>query len=513
MRMRIIRLRVDGLNSANAAAFESAAAKAGAKGADTWKGRAALTVSDDIDQEALLAGLRDAGFPCARIEARDVVRIGGMTCRSCELTVEEAFKGVAGVTSVDADASRGEAVITYRDQRPTDAALQAALDGHAYVVGGDALSERPTFGRLFALFAAVLLLGALLSRLGALDAGYELGGGSNFLQAVLIGLLAGSTSCVAVAGGLLLSSAKAFRERYGAGAVMPVFAFVGGRVASYALLGGVLGAVGGFVDLPPAATGALIVAAAIYMLVMGLDMLGIAPAWLKRFAPRMPKSLGGRVVAAGKGAHPAMPALLGAATFFLPCGFTQALQLYALSSGSFAAGATVLGGFALGTAPVLTAVGWASTSLKGKAGTLFFQFSGALVVVLGIWNVQNGLTVAGYPLRLPSFPSAATAAVDGPDPNVNVVDGVQVIDVSLTAVSPFYAPTNAFVVRAGVPVRMTLRGVGTGCRSLFQIPEFGVKTALNKAVNVVEFTPTRPVTATFSCSMGMFPGRITVVKG
>lgn len=509
----MIRLRVDGLSAVNAAAFEAAASAAGALHTDTWKGRAAVTIADDASPDELIARLAAAGFPSQKEKGTAVVRIGGMTCRSCELTIEEGFRSVPGITNVTADAARGTATIAFDGERPDDAVLQATLEGHAYEVGADSAQERPSLARLAALFGAVLLLAALLGRLGALDAGYQLGNGSNFLQAVFIGLLAGSTSCVAVAGGLLLSSAKAFRKRYGSGAVAPVFAFVGGRVASYALLGGVLGTVGAFVDPPPAVTGALIIAAAAYMLVMGLDMLGIAPAWLRGVMPRMPKALGGRVLSAGnKDAHPAMPALLGAATFFLPCGFTQALQLYALSSGSFAAGAAVLGGFALGTAPVLTVLGWASTSLKGKFGTVFFQFSGALVVVLGIWNVQNGLTVAGHPLRMPSFPSAATAAQAAPDPNVDIVDGVQVIDVALTATAPFYSPANAFVVRAGVPVRMTLRGVGTGCRSIFQIPEFGVKTALNKAVNVVEFTPTKPLTATFSCSMGMFPGRITVVR-
>lgn len=511
--MRIIRLRVDGLTAANAAAFEAAAASVGATRTDTWKGRAAVTIDDGTSSGDLVARLAFAGFPSRLEKNSAVVHIGGMTCRSCELTIEEGFRRAHGVTSVSADAAKGIATITYEGERPDDASLQATLEGHAYEVGAESTTERPSLGRVLALFGAILLLAALLGRLGALDAGYQLGNGSNFLQAVVIGLLAGSTSCVAVAGGLLLSSAKAFKRRYGSGAMTPVAAFVGGRVASYALLGGVLGAVGAFVDPPPAVTGALIIAAALYMLVMGLDMLGIAPRWLRGMMPRMPKAIGGRMLSAGgKDAHPAMPALLGAATFFLPCGFTQALQLYALSSGSFAAGAAVLGGFAIGTAPVLTALGWASTTLKGKAGALFFQFSGALVVVLGVWNVQNGLTVIGHPLRMPSFPATATAAQAAPDPNVAVKDGVQVIDVALTAASPFYAPANSFVVKAGMPVRMTLRGVGTGCRSIFQIPEFGVKTALNKSVNVVEFTPTKPVTATFSCSMGMFPGRITVVK-
>ena len=57
-----------------------------------------------------------------------------------------------------------------------------------------------------------------------------------------------------------------------------------------------------------------------------------------------------------------------------------------------------------------------------------------------------------------------------------------------------------------------INGIGMGCRSMFQIPKFGVSVALNKPVNVIEFTPTSDGDATFSCSMGMYRGSITVVK-
>ena len=120
--------------------------------------------------------------------------------------------------------------------------------------------------------------------------------------------------------------------------------------------------------------------------------------------------------------------MFGGATFFFPCGFTQALQVYALTTGSFFGSAAILAGFAIGTAPALLALGWASSSLKGKFGKLFFQFSGALVIVLGLWNMQNGLTLAGYPISLPQFKleSAVSAETDTKqdtdktDPNVKL---------------------------------------------------------------------------------------------
>lgn len=210
-----------------------------------------------------------------------------------------------------------------------------------------------------------------------------------------------------------------------------------------------------------------------------------------------------------------MPALLGAGTFFLPCGFTQSLQLYALTTGSFMKGALVLGAFALGTAPALLTLGWASSSLKGNAGKLFFQFSGALVVVLGLWNIQNGFTVAGYPLALPDLSPASGAVAAGADAGANlpkVVNGKQVITMDVGGPNGPYYP-DVLTVKAGTPVRWEINGVNVaGCISYLQSRQLGVGLSLKQGPNVAEFTPPTPGSYVFSCSMGMYRGTINVVS-
>jgi hypothetical protein len=167
----------------------------------------------------------------------------------------------------------------------------------------------------------------------------------------------------------------------------------------------------------------------------------------------------------------------------------------------------VLAAFALGTAPTLLALGWASTSLKGATGEKFFRFAGALVVVLGLWNLQNGLTSMGYPIRLPEPAPIAGVA----DPNVKLEDGVQVIRMKLS-VDPFYKPSDRFVVKAGLPVRLEIAGIGTGCRGELIVPKARARVALNKPLNTLTFTPKKPGSYVFSCGMGMFPGLITAVQ-
>lgn len=441
--------------------------------------------------------------------------VDGMSCRSCELTIERKLGAVPGVRSVEASTPRGEVALSCDGPAPSLEVLNAALGGETYVVRGcgtPSAAKRPTFGQVAGAFAAVFLLGWLASRLGLLSSDFAVDGSGGFWAVFLIGLLAAASSCIAVSGGLLLASSANYNKRYGSedgvARMTPVLMFVAGRVLSYAVFGGLIGALGKLLAPSPLAAGVIITLAALYMLIMGLDMLKLAPAWLKAVQPRMPKAIARRVVDAEGREHPAMPFLLGALTFFIPCGFTQALQIYALTVGSFAQGGMVLAAFALGTAPSLLALGWASTSLKGERGEKFFRFAGALIVVLGSWNLQNGMTALGYPLALPDFRPAPAVAAE--DPNVRVVDGVQVIRMRLS-VNPAYKPSDSYVVKAGLPVRMEIEGIGTGCRGTLMVPKARASVALTRQLNILEFTPKKPGDYVFSCAMGMFPGLIKAI--
>lgn len=444
------------------------------------------------------------------------VCISGMSCQACEVKIERAFRAVPGVAKVDVNAATGRARIAHGAAAPTLADLNSAVEHLGYRVSEkkDSPSERqrvegqPSLWQAAGLFALVLFLGFLFGRLGWLNLAGSVGDAASFGSVFLVGLLAASSSCIAVSGGLMLSGVTSFAAQHPTASrarlLQPILLFVTGRLAGYALFGGLIGVIGQAIAPPPLVTGFITVIVAVFMLIMGLDMLGIAPPWLKRLLPRMPKALAHRVLDAEGNQHPAMPLLLGAGTFFLPCGFTQSLQLYALTTGSFLGGATALFAFALGTAPALIALGWASSALKGRAGKFVLRFSGALVAVLGVWNVQNGLTVAGYPIE---FPNANPAAVvSGP------MDRAPVSTVNIRVSDNGYAP-KSFALTAGVPATLRISGKTSGCLSTFVIPKLGINKVLKTSgVTEIAFTPKDPGRYTFSCGMGMYRGSFTVTK-
>lgn len=348
-----------------------------------------------------------------------------------------------------------------------------------------------------------------------------------FISALLLGLVAGSSSCLAVSGGLMLSIVGKANDRLGKMTKQMrmrfTISFVVGRIVSYGLLGGLIGWLGSSFTFSPTATGIITLIAAAYMIIAGLEMLQIAPRWLKCAIPRPPKWLSNRIMDADGNPHVFTPFLLGAATFFLPCGFTQSLQIFALTTASFWTGATILTAFAIGTAPALLALGFASGALNGKTGKFVLKLAGVFILYLAISNVQNGLTLLGHPIQFASASSPSTGyrvvssdADSTGSPSVADTqpsnDGeIQTLKIALTDSSPYYAPSDKLTVTAGKKVRLEIAGPAGGCRSVFQIPGLNVQMLLNQSKNVTEFTPTKPGQYTFSCSMGMYRGTLNVI--
>lgn len=60
-----------------------------------------------------------------------VLKIEGMSCNHCKMAVENAIKGVAGVTAVQVDLAKKEAVVSGSPER---AALVEAVDDAGYRV-------------------------------------------------------------------------------------------------------------------------------------------------------------------------------------------------------------------------------------------------------------------------------------------------------------------------------------------------------------------------------------------
>src|SRR3989344_3431369 len=248
------------------------------------------------------------------------------------------------------------------------------------------------FGLAIPIALGFVFLFVLLQKIGIVNL---VGAGRvTYGTAFVVGIVASLSTCMAVVGGLLLSLSATFARQ--GDTVRPQALFHIGRIVSFFILGGVIGAVGSAFQLGPTGVFALGMIIGLVMLVLGINLLDIFH-WTKRFQPSMPKFLSQMALNATKVNHTLTPALVGIATFFLPCGFTQSMQIYTLSTGSFLEGGLVMLAFALGTFPALALVSFSSLTIQNspKAG-IFFKSAGLIVILFALFNIINGLVAIGW---------------------------------------------------------------------------------------------------------------------
>lgn len=240
-----------------------------------------------------------------------------------------------------------------------------------------------------------LVLFFLLQKSGILNLG--IGGMTTPATSFIIGLIASVSSCLAIVGGLILSlSAKVVQDENTKTSKKQFVLFHGGRLIGFAILGGLLGLVGEAIGVNFTFSAILGILASSVMILLGLNLVGV----IKKNKATLPTGI---FAYFRKIEHATIaPLLIGVGTFFLPCGFTQSMQVSALSSGSFVSGMFIMLAFALGTLPMLALLSFSSVSFAhSKHAPLFFKSAGIVVIGLGVFALLAGL--AGLGIIKPLF--------------------------------------------------------------------------------------------------------------
>ena len=373
--------------------------------------------------------------------------------------------------------------------------------------------------------AAFLIIVAILLVLGQLDLLPNQFGVSETMSyglVFVVGLVASVSSCIAVTGGLLVAVAAKYNEASTAltpvQRMKPHIYFNAGRILSYTLLGGAIGALGSALTLSPEINGVLTLVASAVMILLGLQMLRLLPA-LTRFLPTMPKSFSHFIHDLAERDANGGAFVLGAVTFFLPCGFTQALQLYVLAKGSFAIGALTMLAFSLGTLPALLSLSALSSLASGTFQRHFLKFAGAAVIVLGIANIQYGLVLTGSAMNATSVtPDVATPTAEAPPAQMTTVQNKQDMpdkQVVVMRIDGFSYIPNRFTVMQGVPVEWRIDASdAAACGRFLLAPGLGIRKLLSdRSTTMITFVPQQAGEFGFNCGMGMMtPGsKFTVV--
>jgi sulfite exporter TauE/SafE len=223
---------------------------------------------------------------------------------------------------------------------------------------------------------------------------------TTLLWAVFAASLLGSLHCVGMCGGIVALCAGGASPTERAPRLMA--AYHAGRLATYAALGAVSGAIGNAIDLGGGAVGlprlAAVLAGAL-MIAVGLvalfRTLGLATRCLS-----LPPSLQ-RLLQRGMSAAMSQPptrrsALIGLLTGFLPCGWLYAFVAASATTGDALRGAAVMTAFWLGTVPALIAVGFGVRLVARPLQRHLPALSALCMLTVGVIAVVGRLSVPTY---------------------------------------------------------------------------------------------------------------------
>lgn len=451
---------------------------------------------------------------------KEVIFVEGMSCAACEGKIEKSLRKMEGIVEVKAVYAESKVYIAFDRDKLDIEAIETAINKLGYEaqrsrenvkhsnteqkrekVNANGLTKVQLIGIGIIIFEIYVIINKTI--------------GFNFIPEVdqsmsysilfVVGLFT-SIHCIAMCGGLNISQCinhGANTNSTGFNKLKPSLLYNTGRVISYTIIGGIVGALGSVISFSGTAKGIVAFIAGAFMIVMGLNMLNIFPS-LRRFSFRLlPKSISNKLFNSNKKYGSFYVGLLNG---LMPCGPLQTMQLYALGTGSFTTGALSMLAFSLGTVPLMFGLGALSTMLSKKFTKNMMKASAVLVMILGFAMVGRGMSLSGASVNL--LPKAEASKSNSAIAKID--DGVQTVSINLK--SNKYTP---IIVQKGIPVKFIINAEDSninGCNGEIYIAKYDKSLELMPGENVIEFTPEEEGSIPYSCWMGMIRSKILVVS-
>lgn len=439
-------------------------------------------------------------------------KIEGMHCSACKTLIETEVDVLSGVKTVNVDYSTGATMVEFDESKIKQTKIFSEIEKLNYKVKKDSdnSEKKALAGKkslMIGLFVPILIIIVVIVFFTIRDmGGFELlsklnGGNVGYGLLFVIGLLAGF-HCIGMCGGLVVaySAIGAGNEQKKKKSFLPHLQYNFGRLISYTVIGGILGTVGAFFGINPTLAGIVLLVAGLLMMIMGLSFLSNHQL-LKKLKIKAPSFVAKFLYNQKYSEHPKAPFVIGLLNGFMPCGPLQAVQLYALTTGSLMAGALSMGIYALGTIPMMFGFGVFISKIGDKYIHKMIKFSGILIILLAMAMFNRGLNNFGGGIMMSrggNYQGIEKSAED-----------FQVVNMDLTYAG--YSP-NVLYIKKGIPVRWVINVKQmSGCTNAIMIEPLGIKKDLVMGENIIEFVP--PTTMSeikFSCWMRMVWGKFVV---
>ncbi len=459
---------------------------------------------------------------------KKVFYISGMHCVSCEMLIEDELKNIFKESKINISHKRAELKIEADEisEKKVKEIVKACgyrvIDEKEKILNLKKKFKVKDFFELALAFVFLFLILYLFSKFELSKFFPEINDKVGLLLALGLGIIASLSTCLAITGGIVMSFSSNYKLDKNSGEKkrnsflarsLPQVYFHFGRIAGFFILGGLLGALGEKIQYSSAFAGFLTILVALIMFYIALHILGFTPN-ISKLGFYLPKKWSKRILSLKGSKSPYLISIIGVLSFFLPCGFTQSMQLAAVASGSFIKGALIMSFFAIGTLPVLFSVGLGSSYAQNKKMGFLKKLIAAVIIFFALYSLNSSLAISGskYSLDFWSQLASTTNKKERGDEDKRVLinkDGHQTVQLDID----YSFKQKEFRVKKDVPVKFIVNAIHVnGCTNEVVISRLGLTSGKlkNGSQGLIEFTPTQTGILPFSCWMGMVNGRFIV---
>lgn len=471
--------------------------------------------SEKTDINKILSQIKEKGYKCSVIEKPKpeevTFEIKGMKCPGCEEIIKEQALAVEGVHDCEVNYRSKAGKIIFDSSKTNLEKVFDKIEEKGYkcfLTEESEDSEEPSsdewIGWIIGIMGFALIAYFLFKLIGNVELpsiSQNMGYGLLFLVGILTGF-----HCVSMCGSFVVSYTAKYAQE-GKSSYKAHLMYGAGKLISYTIIGAAFGLLGSIVAFTPLMRGIAGMLAGLFLILFGLKMLNVSPV-LRKLQFKTPSFL---VKFVGKESEKhSSPLAIGLLNgLMIACGPLQAIYIMAAGTGSLIEGAKLLFVFALGTLPVMLGFGYVTSLVSAKLTHKILKASGAVVIVLGLLMLNNGLALTGTGYDFKSIVTSVKAeSITGSAISTSVKEGYQ--DIRMDVLASGWSP-NKFVLKKGVPVKWIINGKQiTGCNNAIQVPKLGLNFDIKKGEQVVEFTPTEEGVIPWSCWMGMIQGAFIV---
>ena len=318
---------------------------------------------------------------------KKIIHIKWMHCISCEIILEKEIKQISWVKIIMLSHKKWIMEVNYNHEKDYNK-IKEAIEKHWFKVVLKNQKNWITLNIILNNIALFLGIAVFVYLFSMIDIYKYLPDTStlSYSWAFLIWIIASVSTCLAITWWIIIWFARYIdNEKWIYWHIKVQWLFQLWRIIWFFILGWTLWYIWNIFQISFWLTGIVTFIVWFLLLYMWLNIIWIFPS-ITKFWLHLPKNFANKIESLG---NPKFSPFVWALTFFLPCWFTQTLQLLAISSGSFFAWWLVMMFFAIWTFPVLFSVWLWSSYFKEKKFTSLNNIIWVIVIIFWLFTISN----------------------------------------------------------------------------------------------------------------------------